>query len=81
MEMLQTDADWERVFGPVRTYRKPNTYISPFVLYNILIPQLETFLQRYGDESFDKENENANDSWQWTVEEARRLYMELNSNK
>jgi len=54
-------------------YRKPNQYISPFLDF-VIKGWLQTFLKENENVPF---SEDSNDSWEWTVEEARRLYKEL----
>lgn len=56
--------------------RKPNQYISPFLDW-VIKGWLKNFLQENQDVPWNSIDIDANDSWAWTVEEARRLFQKL----
>lgn len=76
-EILVSELNAEPEYTNVRPDREPNVYISPFITYSLLIPWLKDFLQKNQDTPWNSEDEEANDSWEWTVEEARRLLQKL----
>lgn len=54
----------------------PNYYIYPGLEW-VIKGYLKDFLEMHSDVEFNYEDIDSNDSWSWTVEEARKLFQKL----